>query len=318
MELEAWLESEEILKCWKRGFNSIKPPFSSQKVVAKRLEKNLWAEYREPYPEIRLIAFSLVPTLSVPRINCRVWFYAEQRALRERFLCLSAPTLLGQEVILYEEPLLRANWKSQLDAEGITVRGLQYDVECLDIFRLPIRGQEMEVYGQIEKSLIRLGEEFLSWVDCVYWNELTAETLTQHTELLEMQVHEPTVRPLFPDEVKFSESYLEGAVHQVLVNAYERDPKARQACINHYGLSCQACDMNFEVVYGELGTGFIHVHHEIPLHSLGEGYAIDPVHDMKPLCPNCHAMVHRTDPPMKVTDLRRVILSQAPLRGRSD
>lgn len=58
----------------------------------------------------------------------------------------------------------------------------------------------------------------------------------------------------------------------------------------------------------ELGTDFIHVHHEVPLHTLGGPQNVDPVNDMKPLCPNCHAMVHRADPPIPVVELREQLV----------
>lgn len=66
---------------------------------------------------------------------------------------------------------------------------------------------------------------------------------------------------------------------------------------------------DFEKTYGEHGMGFIHVHHLRPLSSLGEGYLVDPETDMVPLCPNCHAMVHRGNEamPLSLEALRRLI-----------
>ena len=51
--------------------------------------------------------------------------------------------------------------------------------------------------------------------------------------------------------------------------------------------------MDFEETYGELGRGFIHVHHLVPISSIGKTYQIDPINDLAPVCPNCHAMLHR-------------------------
>ena len=42
-----------------------------------------------------------------------------------------------------------------------------------------------------------------------------------------------------------------------------------------------------------LGKGFIHVHHIVPIHTIGKGYKVDPSTDLVPVCPNCHAMLHR-------------------------
>ncbi|MBL9114999.1 MAG: HNH endonuclease [Verrucomicrobiaceae bacterium] len=111
---------------------------------------------------------------------------------------------------------------------------------------------------------------------------------------------------LYPDEVAVSQGYTEGAVAQVVVNRYERDPDARRACLEHYGFSCVVCEIDLSAFYGELGAGFIHVHHVTPISELGQDYAIDPVKDLVPVCPNCHAMLHRKSPPMSVEELREI------------
>ncbi|MEG0771017.1 MAG: HNH endonuclease, partial [Clostridia bacterium] len=46
-------------------------------------------------------------------------------------------------------------------------------------------------------------------------------------------------------------------------------------------------------IYGEIGKDFIHVHHLKPLNEIGEEYIVNPVNDLIPVCPNCHAMLHR-------------------------
>ena len=50
--------------------------------------------------------------------------------------------------------------------------------------------------------------------------------------------------------------------------------------------------VNFGAVYGEEATGYIHVHHLRPLAEIGREYVVDPVEDLRPVCPNCHAVVH--------------------------
>jgi predicted HNH restriction endonuclease len=114
---------------------------------------------------------------------------------------------------------------------------------------------------------------------------------------------------IFPDEVNAEEVFCEGAVRQVLVNTYERDPKARQKCIAHYGLSCSVCDFNFGRVFGQLGEGFIHVHHLHEISKIAEEYEVDPVKDLRPVCPNCHAMIHRRSPPFSIEEIRSLLNS---------
>ena len=106
-----------------------------------------------------------------------------------------------------------------------------------------------------------------------------------------------------PDEIPIKK-YVEGAVRQVQVNVYERDRAARQACINHYGPTCVVCGLVFEERYGILGRGYIHVHHLVPMSEIGASYKVDPIEDLRPICPNCHAMVHRRNPPYSVEDVR--------------
>ena len=85
----------------------------------------------------------------------------------------------------------------------------------------------------------------------------------------------------------------EGAKKKITVNAYARCRKARRLCIEKHGLNCAVCDFHFELYYGKLGTGFIHVHHLKPIAEIGEEYQLDPIADLRPVCANCHAMLHR-------------------------
>ncbi|HBY96388.1 MAG TPA: hypothetical protein DEP84_21010 [Chloroflexi bacterium] len=109
---------------------------------------------------------------------------------------------------------------------------------------------------------------------------------------------------LFPDEVREEDIFREGAVRHVSVNAYERDSRARQRCIEFYGTSCIVCGLNFEELYGEVGTSFIHVHHLRPLGEIGAEYEVDPRNDLRPVCPNCHAMIHRRVPAFSIEEVK--------------
>lgn len=97
---------------------------------------------------------------------------------------------------------------------------------------------------------------------------------------------------VFPDEAAASVRLPEGAVREVLVNAYERNHEARRKCIEYHGTACGVCGMEFVAAYGPLSEGFIHVHHLKPLSEIAKEYTIDPVADLRPVCPNCHAIIH--------------------------
>jgi 5-methylcytosine-specific restriction protein A len=114
-----------------------------------------------------------------------------------------------------------------------------------------------------------------------------------------------------PDEILTPERYSEGALRRIAVNAYERDPRARKACIEFHGNNCLICSFSFGDSFGEIGEGFIHVHHLRPLADIGEDYKVDPIKELIPVCPNCHAMLHRRNPPYSPQELTQLTANKA-------
>ncbi len=111
----------------------------------------------------------------------------------------------------------------------------------------------------------------------------------------------------YPDDVTNDDDYIEGGRKSVIVNAYERSPAARSACLKEHGYHCAVCDMLFADVYGEIGINFIHVHHNNPIAARKKEYRVNPTRDLTPVCPNCHAMLHSSDPPLTIMALRRIV-----------
>ena len=95
------------------------------------------------------------------------------------------------------------------------------------------------------------------------------------------------------DIIPEPDGYTEGNVFVVPVNKYERNPINRRLCLAIKGYKCQICGFDFEKTYGAIGKGFIHVHHLIPVSKMGPDYHVNPEKDLIPVCPNCHAMLHR-------------------------
>jgi predicted restriction endonuclease len=108
---------------------------------------------------------------------------------------------------------------------------------------------------------------------------------------------------IYPDEIEDNDLY-EGTKKQITVNAYERSSQARQECINEYGYKCVICNFDFEKIYGEIGHNFIHVHHVKPLSEIDEKYKINPIEDLRPVCPNCHAMLHKRKPAYSIEEIK--------------
>lgn len=99
----------------------------------------------------------------------------------------------------------------------------------------------------------------------------------------------------------------EGALTKIEVNRYERSLVNRQNCLLLKGCKCNVCDFDFEKIYGAIGKNFIHVHHIVPISELGTGYEVNPEKDLVPLCPNCHAMIHKRNPPYTISELKLII-----------
>lgn len=99
----------------------------------------------------------------------------------------------------------------------------------------------------------------------------------------------------------------EGTRQEIKSIRYERNPFNRQLCLHKKGYRCAICGLNFEDMYGDIGRNFIEVHHTTPVSLMGDNYILDIERDLVPLCSNCHSMVHRTNPPVAVDDLRSKI-----------
>lgn len=96
----------------------------------------------------------------------------------------------------------------------------------------------------------------------------------------------------------------------------KRCTKLRNAVIQKFTkenghISCSVCGFDFEEVYKELGKGYIEIHHEVPIYQYSdEGfgqYVEEAVKNMKPLCANCHRMIHRQKNPLSIEELKRIV-----------
>jgi 5-methylcytosine-specific restriction protein A len=105
---------------------------------------------------------------------------------------------------------------------------------------------------------------------------------------------------------------MEGLKKILSVTVYERNKVAREKCIAIHTCQCAVCGFNFEKVYGKLGKGYIHVHHLNPVSKAEKEYQIDYNNDLRPVCPNCHAMLHRNkNKILTIEELQQIIESNS-------
>lgn len=116
--------------------------------------------------------------------------------------------------------------------------------------------------------------------------------------------------PIIPEEVQPDVPLYEGALRRIAVNAYERSNAAREKCILHYGCRCASCGLMLAEKYGEAAQGLIHVHHLRQLSEINAAYRVDPVKDLRPVCPTCHAVIHSRVPPFTLQEVVDMIEGQ--------
>jgi 5-methylcytosine-specific restriction protein A len=145
-----------------------------------------------------------------------------------------------------------------------------------------------------QRSGISIHTEIVDELESQWFDFITKNKLIKNSFLSNDVIHEVT------------ESYTEGKSKEIIQTRYERNPQARKVCLTHHGYSCQICDFNFEYYFGEVGRGFIHVHHINPIATVGYEYNINPENDLIPVCPNCHAMIHSKTPPFTIDEIKKM------------
>lgn len=144
-----------------------------------------------------------------------------------------------------------------------------------------------------QASGISIKPELVDELEAVWFDFLTTQKIRNN--------------PFVPSEKELSKAYTEGTPNQVIITKYERNPFARKKCIEHFGLSCVVCNFNFGKTYGEIGKDFIHVHHLTQVSSVGKTYEIDPIKDLRPVCPNCHSIIHKRKTAYTIEEMKELL-----------
>lgn len=114
------------------------------------------------------------------------------------------------------------------------------------------------------------------------------------------------LRQGFPDDDELV--FPEGTAREITVKAFERSAAAVALCKAMKGTACRVCDVDFGRAYGQIGRGFIHVHHTKPLASRERRRTT--MRDLEPVCPNCHNMLHKRCPPFTIEELKEIMRQQ--------
>lgn len=98
-----------------------------------------------------------------------------------------------------------------------------------------------------------------------------------------------------------NETIIEGQQRERKSKSYKRSARLRDAAIDYYmedgKINCAVCGFNFGDIYGELGKGYIEIHHIEPVFAYDEDGVEQTIKEalenVAPLCSNCHRMIHR-------------------------
>jgi 5-methylcytosine-specific restriction protein A len=107
-----------------------------------------------------------------------------------------------------------------------------------------------------------------------------------------------------------NDNYVEGRAYEVRLTKYERNGDARKKCIERYGAKCFICGFDFYEKYKGINEGFIHVHHIVPISKIGKEYSVNPIKDLRPVCPNCHAVIHGPGGPYSIPAVKKMIIKK--------
>lgn len=143
--------------------------------------------------------------------------------------------------------------------------------------------------------------------DLVSWARINRPKVMEYTACKTCVPEIEKYISALPEEIGIHPILTEGAVRTISVNAYERNVLARKACLEHYGPICVICEFDFSKTYGLQFEGFIHVHHLIPLHEIKGEYQVDPVKDLRPVCPNCHAVIHHGNETSSIAQVKQFL-----------
>ena len=120
------------------------------------------------------------------------------------------------------------------------------------------------------------------------------------------------------EEMIRQDGFQEGGVDEVSaeIKRQKRNPKLREEAIRTYGYNCVVCNFNFEDTYGDLGAGYIEVHH-LELLSANKSERTLTANDVTVVCTNCHRVLHRNGKePMRLEELKSKVEEIRSLRKK--
>jgi 5-methylcytosine-specific restriction enzyme A len=202
------------------------------------------------------------------------------------------------------EPFNAPHWDHEREARGEEARYVDIHLDVLaDLPVIPMR--ELKA-GALSK---------VNWSTQSSGISIPAHVVTPLEELWASRIHGAGLQP--DQESAFDDPKTSKAHgHRATVNKYERCRKLRALCLAHYKLKCYACKTLLSDVYGQAAANVIHVHHLELVSALPDDYEIHPIRDLRPVCPNCHSVIHSRQPHYSIEELQEMLAAARPGRKK--
>jgi predicted HNH restriction endonuclease len=153
-------------------------------------------------------------------------------------------------------------------------------------------------------------QSFLLWAKKVESFDITAKFKRdqKQNKRFELLIHESLLNKQLQVEIniidKTQQRFDEGFRTEIVREVASRDKRLIDLAKNKYGTKCMVCHFDFAKMYGSHGEGFIEVHHLFPI---SKGKRNTKVEDLRPVCANCHRMLHRGVAMLSIEELKEII-----------
>ncbi|HPT72559.1 MAG TPA: HNH endonuclease [Candidatus Cloacimonadota bacterium] len=120
------------------------------------------------------------------------------------------------------------------------------------------------------------------------------------------QINDNMIKESSDEEEEFPEGNVLYRIHKYRERNSKITLKAKSNAILQGKFYCEICGFSFPVTYGELGIGYIECHHTLPLSEYKDSISTS-IKDIALVCSNCHRMLHRRRPWLKISDLTTIL-----------
>ncbi|MCB0539633.1 MAG: HNH endonuclease [Chitinophagales bacterium] len=195
-----------------------------------------------------------------------------------------------------------AGLSNSYHSNGGTAKKWLYSIGFVDILKLPD--------SQFKKTVLK---NFESWTSSVKAFDIFGKFKKdqRNNQRFEILIHNSLLPKSLLKKTNIEKSnqatFDEGFKKVIAKEITVRNRKVVSDAKMQHGVICTVCGFNFAKKYGTHGFGFIEMHH---LNPLKDGQRKTTTDDLRPVCANCHRMLHKGDRLLSIVELKQIIKNQ--------